>query len=534
MPYKSDQELPSSVKDNLPRHARRIYRSAFNSAYSQYHDDPKAAAVAWSAVKSKYEKSKDDRWRLKKGMEATDLAKSAPSQWTMPVLLEKVKENNDGTLTAYGYGVEEAPDQANEIMDWGWSLPHFDKWSKAIYAVSGGKSLGNVRQMHGLKAVGKLTVYEPKPDLKKIWMAAQIFDPDTIALIKNGVLNGFSVGGSKGRKARDMTNPTLIRYEGIPAEMSVVDNPSMYGAKFAYIKADGAQELRKFVQGGQQVVEITAPVLGGDEIMDELMLRKVVTEELAKAAKPDPEKVILLIQAMRNQAELDGDADGANLFTQAISLVLQASGEEKSEPKAEQAAEGKGADKAAQEPAAPAEGDAVPAMGEDKTLAAAASVTTLKKVGRTFSGLNSQSMHNVIKTLAEMLAASGDETAAKIASMYVTSVEKAFGLDTLAKAADLTKAVGDMAKAADVQKLLGDVIKLLTELEHMDKRLTKVEALPVETGPALREVRTPGDDALASVLAKVTDPQARQAIEQQLSLGAIRAAQQLGVAVSPR
>ncbi|MGH8273867.1 MAG: ChaB family protein [Gammaproteobacteria bacterium] len=75
MPYKSINELPSSVKDNMPKHAQEIYKETFNDAWKQYKDpdkrkgdadrDETAHKVAWSAVKEKYKKGKDDRWHPK-------------------------------------------------------------------------------------------------------------------------------------------------------------------------------------------------------------------------------------------------------------------------------------------------------------------------------------------------------------------------------------------------------------------------------------------------------------------------------------
>ena len=74
MPYRTNQELPDSVKDNLPRHAQDIYREAFDSAWDEYQDPAKrrgnvsreevAHSVAWAAVKQKYEKV-GKRWRPK-------------------------------------------------------------------------------------------------------------------------------------------------------------------------------------------------------------------------------------------------------------------------------------------------------------------------------------------------------------------------------------------------------------------------------------------------------------------------------------
>lgn len=75
MPYKSTSELPDSVRDALPSHAQDIYKEAFNSAYEQYKKpedrrgdsgrDEVAHKVAWAAVKKKYQKAADEKWRPK-------------------------------------------------------------------------------------------------------------------------------------------------------------------------------------------------------------------------------------------------------------------------------------------------------------------------------------------------------------------------------------------------------------------------------------------------------------------------------------
>jgi len=74
MPYDSISDLPKSVRDNLPKHAQEIYLEAYNNAHEQYKDPDKrrgeasleetAAKVAWSAVKTQYEK-KGDKWTRK-------------------------------------------------------------------------------------------------------------------------------------------------------------------------------------------------------------------------------------------------------------------------------------------------------------------------------------------------------------------------------------------------------------------------------------------------------------------------------------
>lgn len=78
MPYKTVNDLPPSVRDNVPAHAQEIYMEAFNSAWEQY-DKPEerrddatreetAHRVAWAAVKHSYQKDeKSGAWTAKQG-----------------------------------------------------------------------------------------------------------------------------------------------------------------------------------------------------------------------------------------------------------------------------------------------------------------------------------------------------------------------------------------------------------------------------------------------------------------------------------
>ena len=75
MPYNTNKDLPDTVKNHLPAHAQDIYREAFNNAWEQYADPKERRGnesrevvshkVAWTAVKTKYEKQ-GDKWVPKK------------------------------------------------------------------------------------------------------------------------------------------------------------------------------------------------------------------------------------------------------------------------------------------------------------------------------------------------------------------------------------------------------------------------------------------------------------------------------------
>lgn len=76
MPYDRLAELPPPVRRALPKHAQEIYRAAFNAAWGEYRDSSRrrvastreeiAHRVAWAAVKQKYTRSEDGRWRRKR------------------------------------------------------------------------------------------------------------------------------------------------------------------------------------------------------------------------------------------------------------------------------------------------------------------------------------------------------------------------------------------------------------------------------------------------------------------------------------
>lgn len=141
----------------------------------------------------------------------------------------------------WGWAAEEAPDKSGEIMDYDTSKPLFMAWSETIAKNSDGKSLGNVRAMHGNVAAGKLIHFEPHDDVKKFYVGAHVVDDAEWKKVEAGVYTGFSVGGSYAKRWQD---GALKRYTASPAEISLVDNPCMHGATFEMIKADGMEPER--------------------------------------------------------------------------------------------------------------------------------------------------------------------------------------------------------------------------------------------------------------------------------------------------
>lgn len=65
MPYRTNHDLPPSVRSHLPDHGQDIYREAFNHAYRAHAGEAdrerRAHMIGWAAVKKSYVKD-GDRW----------------------------------------------------------------------------------------------------------------------------------------------------------------------------------------------------------------------------------------------------------------------------------------------------------------------------------------------------------------------------------------------------------------------------------------------------------------------------------------
>ncbi len=148
----------------------------------------------------------------------------------------------------YGYATAELPDRAGEICDYASTKPLYEQWSADCAKASGGKSLGNVRAMHGKVAAGKISSIAFNDHERRIEIAAKIVDEDEWRKIEEGVYTGFSQGGAYVKRWADPDNSDYIRYTAQPVEISLVDLPSLPQATFELVKADGASETRPFAE----------------------------------------------------------------------------------------------------------------------------------------------------------------------------------------------------------------------------------------------------------------------------------------------
>ncbi|GEM_PF-3542842 len=143
--------------------------------------------------------------------------------------------------------LDETPDRANMVLDYDSSKPAFLEWSQTMQKASGGLSYGNVREMHGLKAAGRVVRLDCLDAEKAFEFEIEVLDDDTMLKVETGVLTGISQGGKYGRKWRD--GPYTRYTAGKINELSIVDLPCNPGGA-VMLKADGTEVALEFVDGG--------------------------------------------------------------------------------------------------------------------------------------------------------------------------------------------------------------------------------------------------------------------------------------------
>ncbi len=139
----------------------------------------------------------------------------------------------------YGYATVEELDSHGEIITYDASKKAFSNW------------IGNIREMHQEKAVGKALDVEFDDAAKGVWLGAKISESDdgeqAWIKIKEGVYAGFSIGGrindaelrtmevdGKKKAVNVITDYDL-------GETSIVDNPAVASAVFQMVKSKGGK-----------------------------------------------------------------------------------------------------------------------------------------------------------------------------------------------------------------------------------------------------------------------------------------------------
>ena len=157
-------------------------------------------------------------------------------------LFAQIRKVDEAKRLVFGRIAEEVVDKSGEIMDYAKSKPYFVGWSEEIAKDTDGKSLGNVRAMHGKIAAGKLTQIDFNDAEKAVDVCSKVVDDGEWKKVLEGVYTGFSIGGSYvgDKTVEKVDGKDVTRYTAKPSEVSLVDRPCIPTARFFEVqKADG-------------------------------------------------------------------------------------------------------------------------------------------------------------------------------------------------------------------------------------------------------------------------------------------------------
>jgi hypothetical protein len=93
-----------------------------------------------------------------------------------------------GKRLVYGVITAEKPDVAGEVCDYASTKPLYQKWSEKFAHATDGKSLGNLRAMHGHVAAGKLVEIAFNDTEKQVEICGKVVDDDEWRKVEEGVL----------------------------------------------------------------------------------------------------------------------------------------------------------------------------------------------------------------------------------------------------------------------------------------------------------------------------------------------------------
>lgn len=456
--------------------------------------------------------------------------------------LSKVDE---ATHEVWGIAAEEVPDSTGEIMDYAASKPNFKAWSDRIFKASGGKSRGNVRAMHRAVAAGKLVYMDLRDAEKTVYIGAEIVDETEWQKVLKGVYTGFSIGGDYGKTWKD-PQTGLLRYEAIPVEISLADNPAMHGATFEIVKATGV-ETRTFVGMGKaaypwdQCMRDQTERYGSEETARKVcgMIRhKYGGKAVQAGALGKQEGESMEPEEDTSDIEYDGVLEEilAAIETE-LGIVARQLQEQAQEGETQGEATPAEQGEAAPQPeptagAAPAEQAAGPeeqAAGPE-TRAGAETQPEIEIAGLT---------EVIVGMVREQLAALLPDAVMQILvglgliEMVNGTPHVALGFARSEEVRGVRKDMARIPGREELAKVVGDVAQIVVAVESLGERIEAVADLAKQGGPVLRDLGpiTPaalggqGEDVLKALLAEVTDPQAKQIIGQKLAELQIRAVQ---------
>ena len=163
-----------------------------------------------------------------------------------------VKRGDDGYMRVKGLATDATLDLDEQICDPEWLKTAMPEWFK----------IGNIREMHQSKAIGK--AMEMEQSGTGFVVEAKIVDSEAARLVEEGIYTGFSVGIKGARVEKSESAPGGMIRSGKIVEVSLVDRPANPSCVI---------ELAKSVKGelvkGAAMADIEKDAINTEAVMTE-------------------------------------------------------------------------------------------------------------------------------------------------------------------------------------------------------------------------------------------------------------------------
>ena len=355
-------------------------------------------------------------------------------------IIEKVEDQDDGTIIVTGFASSESVDCDGEII----------KASAMSAALPDYMKFANIREMHQSKAAG-VALEAAVQDDGRTWLKTHIVDAGAVQKVKTGVYKGFSIGGRV--TDRDEANKSIIT--GIRlSEISLVDRPANPNAVLECWKGDGIEQENTMTDEEKQQQESEAASKAAQEQAD-------ADKVSAKAAA--------FAELKKYMGEEVYDAGNAiNALSAVMGILMGEMSEDENSP--EQIADLKAAaDKLKAFIASEIMEDNAPqAEGEDD-VAYAARCANLAKRGARHSKQDAKTLQDI-------------HDHASAIHKGCMSLGMGSNTDKADDADDLAKLSGDLTAKGEA------LAKVEAENADLKKRITELEAMPRPIKGALQAV----------------------------------------------
>lgn len=223
-------------------------------------------------------------------------------------------KKDDEQRMVYGYASTESVDSQGEIVE----------KEAIIRALPDYLKFGNIREMHQPVAVGKTK--STKVDENGLFISVKVVDDRAWQKVKEGVYNGFSIGGRVVNKIGNRIKDLIL------SEISLVDRPANQQAVFTMYKAESGSDILKQVSKVDQEKLDEVYAKYRDTVnMSASELENWSKTECSKKASLDrsPIKRNIRLLGKKKSEWTQNDIDDAN---RTISFVSRMKGAEQGEP----------------------------------------------------------------------------------------------------------------------------------------------------------------------------------------------------------